>query len=286
MRYDSPVFQYIQQKGMIDNYISYSTYMYITARMKLFNSAALVVQRPGLGFVASETTWEMEYHRHIKPEAKPLLVLKPFAPFDLLYEVGDTYSLDDTPLPPWMEDSSIVTSAKQQFDIHYESLVPILRKHGVYYSEKEMGIRQGGFIEYSPNPLPIIVEKRKQGNIIERTTHYTHYAMIINEKSDSQSKAMAIFHEIGHLLCGHLPFDADVHKDKAFDIRICHRHSEITQEQEEFEAEKVCELILNSLGYSYDRHEYLDDFLVDGNEPEYDIGVIASAADEFLEWLK
>lgn len=44
-------------------------------------------------------------------------------------------------------------------------------------------------------------------------------------------------------------------------------------------------IIMNGLGYEYDRSEYLDGYLVDGRPPEYDLGMSIAAADQFLSWM-
>ena len=56
-------------------------------------------------------------------------------------------------------------------------------------------------------------------------------------------------------------------------------------EQKEYEAETACMLIMNGLGFEYDRSHYLDDYLINGQEPVYDLGMAVSAADQFLNWM-
>ena len=61
--------------------------------------------------------------------------------------------------------------------------------------------------------------------------------------------------------------------------------SKFSLEQEEYEAETACMLIMNGLGYEYDRSKYLDGYLIGGQPPEYDLGMSIAAADQFISWM-
>ena len=104
--------------------------------------------------------------------------------------------------------------------------------------------------------------------------------MVVNAKKSLEEKAAAIFHEIGHLLCGHLPQDEELKKINWLKLSIPeHDIANLSLAQKEYEAETACMLIMNGLGYEYDRSEYLDGYLVDGRPPEYDLGMSIAAAD-------
>src|SRR3954468_6655012 len=55
-----------------------------------FNAMLLHVQKPGLSYAASARDWEERFVRHPKEGARPLLILWPFAPVALVYDVLDT----------------------------------------------------------------------------------------------------------------------------------------------------------------------------------------------------
>jgi hypothetical protein len=50
----------------------------------------LHLQKPGLRFVASKLDWKRRFNRTITEGARPLLILWPFAPVALVYDVDDT----------------------------------------------------------------------------------------------------------------------------------------------------------------------------------------------------
>src|SRR2546422_3049424 len=61
-----------------------------------FNAMLLQVQKPGLSYAASARDWRERFRRWPKEGARPLLILWPFGPVALVYDVMDT---EGEPLP-------------------------------------------------------------------------------------------------------------------------------------------------------------------------------------------
>src|SRR6266446_10425544 len=59
-----------------------------------FNAMLLQVQKPGLTYAASAADWWTRFGRKPKEGARPLLILWPFAPVALVYDVMDTEGRD------------------------------------------------------------------------------------------------------------------------------------------------------------------------------------------------
>ena len=59
-----------------------------------FNAMLLQVQKPGLSFAASDRDWRERFGRTPKDGARPLLILWPFGPVALVYDVMDTEGRD------------------------------------------------------------------------------------------------------------------------------------------------------------------------------------------------
>ena len=55
-----------------------------------FNAMLLQVQKPGLGYAASASDWLERFDRYPKEGARPLLILWPFGPVALVYDLVDT----------------------------------------------------------------------------------------------------------------------------------------------------------------------------------------------------
>lgn len=272
---------------MFDDLSEYGTYMYCISHMSLFNSALLLVQRPGLGFAASEAKWH-SYGRMVIPGKPPLIIIQPFGPVAFYYEECDTISEDggkDDEMPrPWMVGKSdLIRSDIPDWEMQglLRSMLFALKRHGVFYEENQFGMRLGGRAYFVRDAIPVQMEYAK------KTLQYkTHYLITINSKSDVASKVTAICHEIGHLLCGHLGVDRELNKNKQVEISVPDRNlDDLSTESKEFEAERACELIMKSLGWKHDSREYLRDYMVHGQEPFYDLGIAVAAADQFLRWL-
>ena len=55
-----------------------------------FNAMLLQVQKPGLSYAASARDWRVRFGRWPKEGARPLLILWPFGPVALVYDVMDS----------------------------------------------------------------------------------------------------------------------------------------------------------------------------------------------------
>jgi hypothetical protein len=56
-----------------------------------YNAMLLHIQKPGSTYVASAAEWNNRFERYIKPEARPLVLLRPFGPVAFVFDLSDTY---------------------------------------------------------------------------------------------------------------------------------------------------------------------------------------------------
>ena len=199
-------------------------------------------------------------------------MMRPFAPVDLYYEECDTYSPTNRPLPKWMNGKESVVLS-EPIPISEEKLQTALNQHGIYYGERTFGIRHNGEMVFTEQAVSIPYTEKD-------SVHYfqTHYSMLINSKLESFERITTVFHEIGHLLCGHLTEDKSIRVNRKIHLTIPKRDMDsLSREQEEFEAEKTCEFIMKALGYSFDSSKYLSGYLIDEKEPYYDFGFVVAA---------
>lgn len=71
----------------------YKALMEFTIRMRNFapfNAMLLHIQKPGIRFAASAHDWAFRFGRSPKQDARPLLILRPFGPVALVYDIADT----------------------------------------------------------------------------------------------------------------------------------------------------------------------------------------------------
>lgn len=193
-----------------------------------FNAMLLHVQKPGLSYAASARDWRQRFGRSIKEGARPLLILQPFGPVALVYDVLDT---EGRPLP---EDvASFVASG----GIGEQSLATFRRrmsKKGIEWCWVDAGDQKAGSIRVFKRPLT------------EKET--TQYRMHINRNHDPNVQFVTLAHELGHLFLGHLG------QDKALNIP---QRPKPDHAQEELEAESVAYLVCARNGVSSKSQTYL-----------------------------
>lgn len=275
----NPILGEIRNRGMIEDLVKYGSYMFRVSKLSYFNSAMLLIQKPGLGFAGSPALYE-RYGFGIRPEARPLLILKPFAPVDLYYEVCDTYPLYPKASLPWWMLGDI---ERQPVAYPLFKVEEALARHGVYYGERDFGMRLRGEMQYVTHPV-VARYMVKKGSVYEKRAYETHYAMVVNRADSDGDKVATIFHEIGHLLCGHLPVDEEIQKTEKFKCKVPERCGLLSYADMECEAEMTCEMIAKALGFPYKAERYIRDICGD-EEAKYDFSAVCTAADRFLSWL-
>lgn len=265
------LFDRIYRQGLYNDFVDFAIFMRLTKGYSFFNSALILLQRPGALYVESEDVWEKKYDRYVRPDATPIVIMLPFGPVNFVYDFSDTYG---NKVPKYMRDSFVLPQSDPMIGKRLPELIFIVNQLGIYYGEKDFGSRQGGQVEYLENAMSIKVFEDKKEIVIS-----THLAITINKQSTDEQKSTTILHEIGHILCGHLPADK---KNKRLKIPDRNRDN-ITKEQEEFEAERVCELICKTWGIFYNNNDYLKGYLIKGNEPYFSVRLVVEAADKFMK---
>lgn len=187
------------QRAIIDQLIA-DTELYSTAerqqelldfvvrfrRMAPFNAMLLHIQRPGVSHVASVRDWREHFGRKPKQDARPLLIMRPFGPVDLVYDVQDT---EGRPLPEsafafpatgavtdqWLADAS---TRLARLDIHCASV--------------DKGDLHAGYVQVTKRRAP-------------KLRHV--YRLALNRNHDAPTRFVTLAHELGHLLLGHLGDD-------------------------------------------------------------------------------
>lgn len=102
-----------------------------------FNAFLLHIQKPGSQYVASASEWREQFNRTIKPGARPLVILWPFAPMRFVFELEDTDGKDPFPealLKPFQTNGTLAKPALHR-------LIRNLPRDGVSYHES--GPRHG-----------------------------------------------------------------------------------------------------------------------------------------------
>jgi len=193
-----------------------------------FNAMLLQVQKPGLLYAASRLDWLRRFNRTVKDGARPLLILWPFGPVALVYDVADT---EGEPLPegviPFAADDAMDAAA-------LESYVHKLGSKHINWYEVDAGDGKAGSIERVERAAKIELPST--------------YRITINRNHDHNVKFATMAHELGHLYLGHLGTD----KWLGVPERPVMTHS-----QRELEAESVSYIVCSRNGVHSNSESYL-----------------------------
>lgn len=197
-----------------------------------FNAMLLQVQKPGLRYAASARDWRERFGRWPKDSARPLLILWPFGPVALVYDVMDT---DGKELP---EDVASFFAHGSIDDMQIVSFEKLINRKNIKWDWIDGGDGNAG---------SIIVVKRAINS-----TDYTHYQMNINRNHSTAIKFTTLAHELGHLFLGHLGPDRKLNVPE---------RPKMTHAQAELEAESVAYLVCARNGVTSKSETYLKDYV-------------------------
>lgn len=197
-----------------------------------FNAMLLNIQKPGLSYAASARDWRERFDRRLKVGARPLLILWPFGPVALVYDVLDT---DGKDLP---EDVVMFIAQgaidREQFDTY----VSRMNNRGIFVRKIDAGDGSAGSIS---------IHRRAVKEADSNT-----YNLCVNENHPIAVQFTTVAHELAHLFLGHLG------PDKALGVgaRRIPDHA-----QRELEAESVAYLVCERQGVTSKSHTYLARFV-------------------------
>ncbi len=106
-----------------------------------FNAMLLQVQKPGLLYAASRLDWGERFNRTVKDGARPLLILWPFGPVALVYDVADTQG---DPLPDGVSAFAAHSAVDAATLAGYAS--KMAKKH-IVWNEMDAGDGKAGSIK-------------------------------------------------------------------------------------------------------------------------------------------
>lgn len=197
-----------------------------------FNAMLLQVQKPGLRYAASAYDWRERFGRRPKEDARPLLILWPFGPVALVYDVMDTEGKEHP------EDVASYNARGDIDELRFKSFEPALKKKNIECRWVDAGDQNAGSIR-----------------VVKRATNEkqsTQYRININRNHELAVKFVTLTHELGHLFLGHLGPDKKIGAPE----RSVGDHS-----QQELEAESVAYIVCERSGVKSKSQTYLSDYV-------------------------
>jgi hypothetical protein len=212
-----------------------------------FNVFLLHIQKPGLRFAASKYDWSFKFNRSIKEGARPLLILWPFAPVALVYDVDDTEGHD---LPDDVVQA--FRASGEMTEKRIQSFIKKLIKLGIDTKLIEYGDGHAGHIQRPEHDIQI---NKQSMQVKERPD----YLIRLNKKHDYNVQFATLAHELAHLFLGHLGADKF--------LKTPDRRNKSLQTRE-LEAESVCYIVCHRNKVSPNSEAYLTNFVDDKMQVE------------------
>ena len=197
-----------------------------------FNAMLLQVQRPGLSYAASVRDWRLRFNRQPKESARPLLILWPFGPVALVYDVMDT---EGDPLPEdvasFVASGGITQEQLRAFEI-------LLKRKRISCFWIDAGDHSAGSIRVAARGAE------------DKGT--SHYRIDLNQNHEAAVQYCTLVHELGHLFLGHLGPDKK--------LKVPERRR-LEHAKREIEAESVAYIVCERSGVHPKSQSYLSNFV-------------------------
>jgi hypothetical protein len=153
-----------------------------------FNALLLHLQKPDTRFAAMASEWNLHFKRKPKQDARPLLILWPFAPVMLVYDADDT---EGAPLSDNAVRAFLTKGTVRDFDI------------GAFRVKMQTKRIELKFISACEGNMGLT--KLVRSTVKTREPHY--YIMTLDKDSDVALTFFNIVRELARLFLGHLGDD-------------------------------------------------------------------------------
>jgi hypothetical protein len=262
------LFQFARQ---YNSSAAFQELMRFIARFRLyspFNAMLAHIQMPGAKFVAPAHRWERDFHRYIRPGARPIVLLQPMRPVMFVFDVSDTEPRPDAPpLPKEVDNPFDVRSGRVSNEL--QRSIENAKRDGIRIVERDAGSQSAGAIRVAkPGATQrFLIQSRPA---IEYRDVEVRYELLLNAKHSAEVKYVTLAHELAHLYCGHL---GTPNKKWWPDRR------ELSESVREFEAEATAFLVCGRLGIDNPSEEYLSHHAQDHREtPPISLDRVLTAA--------
>jgi hypothetical protein len=195
-----------------------------------YNNMLVRVQNPTCSFYATETDWVRRFERHLKEDARPMLILAPMHPVMLVYD------LDQTEGPRLPEEVNRFARFEGEWNPLW--LRKTVRNAAIHdrirVGFKPLSSTNAGFAAIAP-----AIGKWKM-------------RIVVHSELDEPSRYGVLCHELAHIYLGHLGSDWD---------RWWASRSELDHAAVEIEAEAVAFIVTTRLGLSGNSAAYVSRYL-------------------------
>ncbi len=221
-------------------------------KYSIYNALLLHVQNPSVRMVATPKDWWVGYHRTIRKDARPMLILAPMHPVLFVFDIRDTEG-DELP-------EAVERELKDPFQAYGD--VPEWAWTRTFENCTELSI----IIEFRD------LDSGHAGQL--GRTGDDSFQMILNSRHTRTQQYATLIHELAHLFLGHLGESPKGwwKSRRGLDHAV-----------REFEAEIAAHLVCERLGIKTGSDKYLSIYSDGQTMPSYSLGETLKAASKLEE---
>lgn len=232
----------------------------------IFNALLAITQLPHATMLRTETRWDSQWGRRVRPGQHPIVLLAPFGPVELYFDVSQTEPGERSrPLPAMHESLFTMTDAPNAEQLR-DRIVEDAKKYGVRVAYSRVGTPLAGKIQTTSGYGP---QKHGVKGVPVR------WIITLAASHSPTEQLSTLVHELGHLFCGHV---GSAETDK-WSQRL-----DVDPATKEFEAESVTQLVFGRLAPETALPAYSERVLGDASAgSRADWVHIAQAADRVIK---
>ena len=224
-----------------------------------YNAMLLHVQNPGIGYALQARLWARDYHRRVRPGARPYVILQPFGPVAFVFELSDTEPIDPAvDLVPEVVKNPFPAKGQPPVGA-LDRLIATCLKIGIEVERRDRGTMLAGSVQ----------------RLTQRTPPFH---LVLNIKHTEAQQLGTLAHELAHVFCGHLGYFEDgFWPDRRYATKVVR----------EFEAEAVAYLVSDRLNLDIGSVQYLAGYLSDDKPlPDYSLDAVLKAVGKVEQMLR
>ncbi len=213
-------------------------------KLSPYNAMLVYMQRPGAGAVATASQWK-KMGAELKEGANPLVILRPFAPVEFVFEEGDL--IPETKPHGLASIFEIKKGRVSKAELY--RLADNLKGRGIHVNFSVQGVNSAGYVTLARSNQYL---SYPYGKFLYKLQYLSD--IVINDNLSAAEQFAALIHEVAHIYCGHT---GDKKNSQMGDID----RSSLSENEREFEAESVCWLVTQRRGIDNPSHKYLAHYL-------------------------
>jgi hypothetical protein len=177
-------------------------------RLSTWNAYMAHIQRPGARAIATEHEWRTA-GRYVLPDAVPIIILWPFSPIRLVYELDDTgppinnhnlcdfFAVKGEFKPAFLSRLTANLKKQRNFKITIEN-----RRHG--RDRAGSAAAQGNLWNLENEEIRKLAESNAVITNEISNRRMPAFRIVVNDRLAPGDRFVTLAHELAHIFCGHL----------------------------------------------------------------------------------